>query len=263
MQTNPLVIDLSHWDTADDYEAVMAAGIVGVIFKATEGGGYQDPTYVSQQHAAKNVGLKWGAYHFADSGDVQEQIDNFINFACPDPDELFCLDWEDNGGDTMPLDDVKRWIDGVETRLERPGECVVYGGNTVKEHGNGDEFLTSRRLWLCQYGDTAVLPEGYEKYWLWQFTDGIYGPSPHAIPGVGPCDINHYEGDAEQLVLEWASGQEQPEPPEPVPPESVVSILVAAPKGTIVKVRALSFDKVTDRRRRGVRGADERRHGGR
>src|SRR5262245_56986086 len=155
---NPLVCDLSHWDPADDYEAVMAAGIVGVIYKATEGGSYSDPTYVQQQHAAKDAGLKFGSYHFADSSDVSRQIENYMRFACPDPDELFCLDWEDNGGDMMSLDDVKTWIDAVETRLGRPGECVIYGGNTIKEHGNGDPFLTSRRLWLCQYGDKAVLP---------------------------------------------------------------------------------------------------------
>src|SRR5262245_54716549 len=134
---NPLVIDLSHWDPADDYEAVRNDGIVGVIYKATEGGSYTDPTYVQQQHSAKAAGLKWGAYHFADSSNVQDQIDNFMKFACPDPDELFCLDWEDNGGDTMSLENVKRWVTGVETALGREGQCVIYGGNTVKERGNG------------------------------------------------------------------------------------------------------------------------------
>src|SRR5262245_31523877 len=246
MTTNPLVVDLSPWDPADDYEAVMAAGIVGVIYKATEGTGYTDPTYVSQQHAAKAAGLLWGAYHFADSSDVSKQIDNFLRFACPDPDELFCLDWEDNGGDTMSLSAVKEWISEVETRLNRPGECVLYGGNTIKERGNGDEFLTARRLWLCQYGNEAVLPDGYDNYWLWQFTDGVYGPSPHSIPGIGPCDINHYDGEAQQLVLEWASGKEQPEPPEPVPVESVVNILVAAPEGMTVKLRQVSYEKIAD-----------------
>ena len=235
----------------------MAEGIVGVIYKATEGGSYTDPTYVQQQAAAKDAGLLWGSYHFADSSPVSKQIENYLRFACPDPDELFCLDWEDNGGDTMSLDDVKTWIDAVETRLGRPGECVLYGGNTIKENANGDEFLTSRRLWLCQYGDKAVLPEGYDKYWLWQFTDGVYGPKPHAIEGIGPCDINSYAGDPQQLVLEWASGKEQPEPPEPVPPESVVNIIVAAPKGTVIKVREVNYEKIADHHHRNRRS---RRH---
>src|SRR5262245_1137742 len=170
---NPLVVDLSHWDPAEDYEAVVESGIVGVIYKATEGQSYTDPTYVAQQQAAKRVGLQWGAYHFADSSMVQGQIDNFMRFACPDADELFCLDWEDNDGDMMDVDDVVRWIEGVETRLGRPGQCVLYGGNTVKENGANNSFLMQRRLWLCQYGNTPTLPDGWENYWLWQYTDGV------------------------------------------------------------------------------------------
>ena len=55
---NPLVVDLSHWDPADDYDAVKEDGIVGVIYKATEGQGYTDPTYVQQQNAAKMAELQ-------------------------------------------------------------------------------------------------------------------------------------------------------------------------------------------------------------
>src|SRR5215467_2138037 len=196
MQVNPLVIDLSHWDPADDYGAVKDDGIAGVIYKATEGQGYTDPTYPEQQQAAKKWGLKWGAYHFADGTKTSGQIDNFLRYACPDPDELFCLDWEDNpgGNGKMSLSQVKEWTDEVEKALRRPGECVIYGGNTIKENGNGDPFLLERRLWLCQYGSNAVLPEGYTDYWLWQFTDGVSGPTPHSIDGVGPCDINSYQG---------------------------------------------------------------------
>src|SRR5258705_12415755 len=91
-----MVVDLSHWDPADNYEQVADAGIVGCIYKATEGSGYQDPTYVDQQRAAKAAGLKWGAYHFANGEDVNRQVANFISFASPDPDELVYLDWKDN-----------------------------------------------------------------------------------------------------------------------------------------------------------------------
>src|SRR5262245_37119571 len=173
MTTNPLVVDLSPWDPADDYEAVMAAGIVGVIYKATEGTGYTDPTYVSQQHAAKAAGLQWGAYHFADSSNVSGQIDNFMRYACPDPDELFCLDWEDNGGDTMSLANAKEWIKQVENQLGREGQCVLYAGNTAKEAlgDSVDTFLGARRLWLCQYGSTPSWQKSWDSYWLWQFTD--------------------------------------------------------------------------------------------
>jgi len=246
-EVNPMVVDLSHWDPADDYEAVHNAGIRGVIYKATEGQTYTDPTYVQQQQAAKKAGLLWGSYHFADSSNVQGQIDNFMRYACPDPDELFCCDWEDNGGDTMSTDNVVKWIEGVEDRLGRPGECVLYGGNTIKERANANEVLIQRRLWLCQYGSNAELPDGWDKFWLWQYTDGVYGPTPHSIDGIGPCDINSYLDSPEQLAAEWATGEAIPVPPQPN--LDVVNVLIVAPKGITVKVREITDVTAHDHRR--------------
>lgn len=211
----PKVIDLSHWDPADDYGRVADDGILGVIYKATQGTGYTDPTYVDQQKAAKAAGLLWGAYHFADGADVNGQVANFLSYACPDPDELFCLDWEDNpGGTKMSVTQVKQWVEAVEDALKRPGQCVIYAGNTAKEAlgSKVDPWFGARRLWLCQYGSTPVVQASWKTYWLWQFTDGVYGPQPHSVDGVGPCDINSYKGDDRQLAAEWADGTAEPAP---------------------------------------------------
>jgi lysozyme len=241
-QINPLVVDLSHWDPADNYEDVKRDGIVGVIYKATEGQSYTDDTYVGQQHAAKAVGLKWGSYHFADASSVAGQIDNYLRFAAPDPDELFCLDWEDNptGAGMMSVGDCKTWIAEVENALRRPGQCVIYSGNTAKEQlgDRDDSFFGSRRLWHAQYGSTPSWQASWDNYWLWQFTDGVYGPTPHKVDGIGPCDINSYDGSAEELIAEWATGQEEvPPDPQPEPDQLVVNVLVNAPPGVVVKVR--------------------------
>lgn len=237
---NPLFVDLSHWDPADDYEAVKRDGIVGCVYKATEGTGYTDPTYVAQQHAAKAAGVLWGSYHFADGSDVNGQVANYLNYAAPDLDEMFCLDWEDNpgGNGRMSVDDVKTWIAEVERELHREGQCVLYSGNTAKEllGDDVDEFLGARRLWLCQYGSTPSWQRSWESYAYWQFTDGIYGPAPHEVDGVGPCDINSYDGTAEQLVAEWATGSASD--PRPQPSDGpVVNVLINAPSNVIVKVR--------------------------
>jgi lysozyme len=239
---NPLVVDLSHWDSADDYDSVKSNGIVGVIYKATEGQSYTDTSYVQQQHAAKAAGLKWGVYHFADNSSVDGQVKNFMSFACPDQDELFCLDWEDNGGNMMSIDQVKDWITQVEDQLCRPNECVLYGGNTIKEALSGtDEFFAARRLWLCQYGSSPSWPDTWETYWLWQYTDGQYGPGPHSIDGIGSCDISSYNGQADQLIAEWASGGAQPSPPPPQPSVDQVSVLIAASPGVKVLVRQIQL----------------------
>ena len=225
----PVVVDLSHWDPAQDYAAVKKAGIVGVIYKATEGTGYTDPTYVQQQKGAKALGLKWGAYHFANSSDATQQANNFLKFAFPDSDELFCLDWEDNGGDTMSLEQARQWIQIVEAELGRPGECVIYSGNTAKEAlGNkNDPFFGSRRLWLAQYGPTPVCQKSWASYWLWQYSE------TGSIPGInGDCDVNHYDGSPDELVAQWATGSITPAPPA----TNVVTVMIDAPPGVYVKV---------------------------
>jgi len=246
--TNPLVVDLSHWDPAYDYDAVKEAGIAACIYKATEGDSYTDPTYVEQQAAAKAAGLLWGSYHFATADPVQTQIDNFLRFAAPDPDELFCLDWEDYGDNTMSLADVQTWILEVENALNRAGECVLYSGNTAKEAlgSNVNEFLGERRLWLCQYGSTPTVQQSWDTYWLWQYTDGNYGPNPHEIDGIGPCDINSFEGTAEELASTWASGYPTPKPPQPYRP--AVTVVLATSPGVLVKVRQIPLGQPVQRR---------------
>jgi len=246
MKIYPMVVDLSHWDPASNYNSVKGAGIHGVIYKATEGSSYTDDTYVSQQHAAKSVGLLWGAYHFADASDVHKQINNFMRFACPDPDELFCLDWEDNGGNVMSAANAKTWITEVEKQLNRPNQCVIYSGNTAKEKISGkDAFFAARRLWLCQYtAGTPTWQQSWDNYWLWQYTDGQNGPTPHSISGIGNCDINSYDrGDSTELAKEWATGSAQPAPSPPV--SETVDILITASSGVTVKVRQSQGSAVT------------------
>ena len=217
---NPRVIDLSHWDPAQDYAKVKKDDIVGVIYKSTQGTGYTDDTYIEQRSMAKAQGLLWGSYHFAEATDVLKQVDNYLSFTEPDPDELICLDWEDYGSNTMSVEQCIQWTTEVEKALGRPGQVVIYSGNTAKEMLDGaNDFFGSRRLWLAQYGTSPECQSSWETYWIWQFTDGIYGPSPHSVDGVGPCDINSFNGTTEDLIAQWATGVPDLKPPRPVPPQ--------------------------------------------
>lgn len=232
---NPLVVDLSHWDPAEDYAKVRAAGIVGVIYKATDDVSYNDPTYRQQRQAAKAVGLRWGSYHFAHPGSVQAQVDNYLRFAQPEPDEIFCLDWEAASEGTMSSVEAYEWIDKVETALGRPRQCLIYSGNVAKEKlGNVPvPFFGQRRLWLAHYSSTPSWQASWDTYWLWQFTDGQVGPTPHSIPGVGPCDINSFQGTPQQLRDEWAAGIPAP---APTPERLTVTVTIKAPEGVEVVV---------------------------
>src|SRR5258705_4546521 len=113
----PQVVDLSHYDPAKNYAEVKAAGVVGVIYKASQGTGYTDPTYRDQRKAALAVGLKWGAYHFGDGSDPLAQVANFLNFAEIDGSTLFALDYEDNSDNTMDLGEAEAFVRAVEAAL--------------------------------------------------------------------------------------------------------------------------------------------------
>lgn len=231
---NPLVVDLSHWDPAKDYRAVKQSGIVGVIYKATEGTTYTDPTYVDQRNGAIAANLRWGAYHFILPGDIEAQAENFLCFANPGHLTLFCVDWEDKNGHRANATEVRKWIEYVEGKLGRPGECVIYSGNVAKEEIKGkDPFFGQRRLWLAQYSNSATVQQSWASYWLWQFTDGDVGPEPHTIPGIGHCDISTFAGTPMQLNDEWASGKRVP---VPAPDQPTVTITIQAPAGVKVVV---------------------------
>ena len=237
---NPMVVDLSHYDPADDYNQVKSAGIVGIIYKATQGGSYQDPTYVAQRSEALKAGLKWGCYHFGDNSDVEAQVRNFIDFAKPDADTLICLDFEDNGSKTMSLIQAEDFVSALEVHLDRDCQTVLYSGNLIKERlGNKvDPFWCERRLWLTQYGSSPSVPPTWNTFWLWQYTGDGDGPMPHTIDGCCPdIDISSYDGTPEQLAAEWATGQAEPAPPAPPTPEElVVTITISAPEGVTVNV---------------------------
>lgn len=236
MDINLLVVDLSHWDPAENYAQVKAAGVAGVIYKASQGTGYRDSTYGKQRAAALKAGLLWGAYHFGDSSDPKRQVDNFLSYAKIDDKTLFCLDWEDNPSSQMDSDGAASFIDFCEQKLGRPNECVVYSGNTAKEAlGNkADPFFGARRLWLAQYGAKAVCQASWTSYWLWQYTDGVNGPEPHTVEGcsIDGVDCNHYDGTTEQLCGEWASGVVTP----PTPPAIIATVKIYASPGIDIQV---------------------------
>jgi lysozyme len=239
MTINLLVVDLSHYDPAQDYQAVKAAGICGVIYKATQGTSYQDATYHQQRSAALDVGLLWGAYHFGDASSTKKQVDNFLSFAEIDSSTLFCLDFEDNSSSQMSVSQARDFVQECEDRLGRSGECVLYSGNTIKDClGNTvDTFFGSRRLWLAQYGTNPQCQASWDTWWLWQYTDGTYGPNPHTVDGCDSAgiDCNSYAGTADQLAAEWASGI-APAPPPPPPDSLVVTVTIQVPPGVTVNV---------------------------
>jgi lysozyme len=124
-----------------------------------------------------DTGLLWGAYHFANGSDVEAQLDHFLDVVGIDNETLYALDWEeDPNGNTMSIYEPREFLQLLENRTGRKG--VIYSGNVAKEAlgSDVDEFFGAHRLWLPQYSSSPVVHPSWDDYWLWQYSDGNYGP---------------------------------------------------------------------------------------
>jgi len=208
MATTNAIIDLSHHNSAPDFAQIVAGGVIGVLHKATQSLTYVDPEYAARRGPAQAAGLLWGAYHFGDGEDPTAQADHFLATVGPDnADLLLVLDFEQNtGGTSMSLDQARTFVSRIQAQTGRwPG---FYSGSYVKQllGDQKDPVLSQCWFWLAEYGDTAVVPSNWPSWTLWQYTDGVNGPEPHTADGVGPCDRDQYNGDADSLRTFWSKG---------------------------------------------------------
>src|SRR6267154_1047004 len=203
-----VVIDISHHQESVDFEKVKEDGIVGIIHKATEGLTFVDKMYAKRRDQARDVGLLWGAYHFGVGADGSDQADFFLTNAKPDTGTLIILDYEPNGtGPTMTLSQAREFIEhSSEITGHFPG---LYSGHLIKEQLEGttvpDPVLSNCFLWIAQYNGPRPLniPSTFKTWTLWQYTDGVHGPEPHRVDGVGQCDRNQFNGSLSQLRKLW------------------------------------------------------------
>ena len=199
-----VIVDISHHNANVDFAKLKAAGIVGVIHKATQGMSGADPTYSTHRAAARQAGLLWGAYHFGTDSDGVQQAINFLGAVGDLTNTLIALDFESNPtGPSMSLEEARAFITHVKESTGRyPG---FYSGHDIKQLlGSGmDSVLANCWFWLAQYGPTAVVPPNWNTWTLWQYTDGALGPDPTEIPGVGRYDRDLFNGSADELQAFW------------------------------------------------------------
>ncbi len=201
-----VVVDLSHHNTVTSFRDAKDSGLLGVIHKATEGTSFVDAHYSERQNPALAAGLFWGAYHFGIQGDVQSQVDHFLDIVHPGPTDLLVLDFEPNPREgTMTLAEAESFVEQIHAQTGRfPG---LYSGQSFlrEQLGNRTEtILTNCFLWIARYSSQVPqLPPAFPTFTLWQYTDGNVGPQPHQVPGIGRCDRDKFNGDEVGLRNLW------------------------------------------------------------
>jgi lysozyme len=219
----PVVADMAHFNPAN-FAKIAAAGIRGVIHKATQGVGVTDGQYAARRPLAAAAGLLWGAYSFATGDDPAAHAKHFLAVAQPDANTLLCLDYEDNPHSPMSGGQAWDFMRAVEDATGRA--CWIYGGNRVAEHisplchasSAAADYFKARPLWLCQYKtglpagvDLAELkkhirvPAPWDDFTLLQYTGDGVGPLPHTVDGLEPgADLNAFAGSDDELTVVWA-----------------------------------------------------------
>jgi len=212
-----VVIDLYYKDPEPDWDKVKAAGIVGVLHKATEGLDFTDGTYRERKAAAKARGLLWGSYHYSSGADPAAQAAYYLDFANPQQDEVMCLDCEPSSqpkhGPHVPdmtLVQLEAYVEAIKSRTGRLP--MIYGGGnflTPLVKGHAGSIVGKCPLWFSEYPKASAttpqvaLPDPWTTWTLWQYAADGNGPLPHDVAGIGRCDRDTFNGTLEALRSDW------------------------------------------------------------
>lgn len=205
--TTNAVIDLSHYNTVSSFEQIKAAGIAGIIHKATQGTKYVDPTYEPRQQKALNAGLLWGAYHFGTGDDPVAQANHFLDTVKPDSKTLIALDLESNPtGSSMSRAEAEAFVTVIHDRIRR--WPVLYTGRwylDVIMRRDTKTVLSNCPLWLAAYTPIMpTIPSQWPTWAFWQYTNGHNNNTGAVVAGVSPCDRNRFNGTLDQLIAWWS-----------------------------------------------------------
>src|SRR5262245_60338429 len=222
------IIDVSHWNAVSSWDSVKSAGVVGVIFKATEGTSYLDPTLRSGFAAALNSGLACCTYHFFRPGNAAKQMDFYWSSIDPQWGERMVIDYEDDNCTVDELHQAVQRLLDKSAQYDKNIQITVYSGHTLKEQlGNSrDQFLADHTdLWIAQYGSSVSWPDQtYPIYSLWQYSES------GSVPGVdGDVDLNEFNGSKDN-VTKWIGPVSKE---EPVPPPAEVATVDIVAQGAV------------------------------
>ncbi len=186
-------LDISSHNGKPDFNKIVSDGVDFVYLKASEGINFRDRTFMRNYHAARQAGLKVGAYHFFRfDRDGIRQADNFLNaIADCELDLPLVIDLEEshNSTDVSTEIIIERFEAMLSTLRSEYGPVVIYtnkGGNKRFVRGRFDDVP----LWICSFTDP---PLARQRWLLWQHSHR------GSVAGVdGNVDLDTFNGNREQ-----------------------------------------------------------------
>lgn len=164
-------IDVSHHQGAIDWAQVAADDVAFVYLKATEGGDFKDQRFEANWHAAGEVGLARGAYHYYSlCKSPDEQAANFLS-VLPAGDAMLppVLDFEfvGNCDRRPPVDEVVADVAAFVAKVEAASgkRMMIYAPETSYHAYLENQGLT-RPLWVRSLWRSADYGKGWK---MWQY----------------------------------------------------------------------------------------------
>jgi lysozyme len=209
-----LLADLSHWNATPTPDQLKAAGVAGVVLKATDGTGYVDPTFAARRDLYGAAGLAVGAYHFAELGDPIVEADHFAAvLGGMRPGEFVGLDMERAGGD--PVAFSVAFLDRLGTHFAGEVRLEYLNKSFLAAHDWSPVAARGVELWLADYNGTqttAGSPAGaFGTVTLKQYSD------KGRVAGF-VLDVDWLPGQLSDLTGGGVAPAPQPQPaPQPAP----------------------------------------------
>ncbi len=195
-----LILDCSHYQPRLDIAAFKAAGVVGVVHKATQyvANPQVDATYFTHRDQCLAAGLLWGAYLFFDARvDGVTQADFFLDTVKPDANTLLAVDLEEAG---VTLVEVEKCINRLHAKTGNWGWVYTAEYEVDRIGGHKSNVLANTRLWVA--GNGPVIPSPWVHWDLWQ---------SHYMDFAGETfDANEFRGTLDELKAIWGSGMSMP-----------------------------------------------------
>lgn len=228
-------IDISNWQAGIDLAAVPADF---VIAKATQGMGYVSPDCARQVEQARQVGKRFGVYHYVSGGNAIAEANFFVdNCANWVGKGLFCIDWE--ADENVAWGDegyLERLVAQVKARTGIPPIIYTMASRYVQVAPVANRQNCG--LWIAQYASDT--PTGYQDV---PWNEGAYYCIIRQyarfgrLPGYGgDLDLNKFYGDGavyDKYVTGDGSGSTvvSPQPSDPLAGRSDDDLANAAIRG--------------------------------
>jgi len=169
-------VDVSSHQGKIDWQTLSAQGISFAFIKATEGSGFVDPCFADNFSAARETGLRVGAYHFFSFDSLgQPQAELFIK-TVPKEDDLLppVIDIELYGEKEKQIPEataVRRQLDVLLTALKAyyGKKPILYATKTSYDLYLADHY-GEYDIWIRDVVSYPQLEDG--KNWtFWQYTN--------------------------------------------------------------------------------------------